>query len=127
MNPEVFLRDIAAWLGRPYPGAAELLNRLRKDHHVSCLSNCNELHWSMLTDFLGNFDSIFSSHLLGEIKPDEDAFLSVTETLGVQPAQVRFFDDVRVNVEAGRDFGFRAFMTVGFQELQRCLQSEGLL
>ena len=67
MAPAEFLSELARWLGRPYPGAAELLTRLRKHHHVSCLSNCNELHWAKLTEFLQNFDSVFSSHLLGEI------------------------------------------------------------
>jgi HAD superfamily hydrolase (TIGR01509 family) len=127
MEADVFLTNIVGWLGHPYPGAADLLTQLRVEHHVSCLSNCNELHWAELTDFLKNFDSVFSSHLLGEIKPDEEAFRAVMYTLGARPEQITFFDDVRPNVEAASRLGIRAFLVVGFDELRLRLVGEGLL
>lgn len=127
VDPDEFLRGIAGWLGRPYPGAVELLAELRARHHVSCLSNCNELHWASLSEFLGSFDSVFSSHLLGEIKPDEDAFRAVMRTLGVEPAQVRFFDDVDSNVRAARGLGINSFLAVGFDALRARLAGEGLI
>jgi glucose-1-phosphatase len=104
-----------------------LLTNLRARHHVSCLSNCNELHWAKLSDFLKSFDSVFSSHLLGEIKPDRDAFEAVMRALGVSPRQVRFFDDIKPNVEAARALGIAAFQVVCFEQLRACLADEGLI
>jgi glucose-1-phosphatase len=127
VSPHAFLADVASWLGRPYPGAAELLRSLRPRHHVSCLSNCNELHWAKLTDFLRNFDSVFSSHLLGEIKPDPGIFETVMETLGVGPAQVRFFDDLRSNTQAAEALGIQAFVVHGLEEVHACLEQQALL
>jgi glucose-1-phosphatase len=43
-TPETFLAEFASWVRGPYPGAVELLARLRRKHHVSCLSNSNPVH-----------------------------------------------------------------------------------
>jgi len=127
MEPAAFLEDLSSWIRRPYEGAAELIARLREAHHVSCFSNNNELHWSKLAPFVAGFDSAFSSHLLGQIKPDEQAFRAVLGELGVGPTAVRFFDDSRANVEAAERLGMRAFLVDGLDGTRRALRDEGLL
>jgi glucose-1-phosphatase len=94
---------------------------------VSCLSNCNELHWAQLAPFLEDFDSAFSSHLLGEIKPDERAFRAVLDELHVEPRDLHFFDDSRSNVQAARRLGIDAHLVGGFDDLERMLKEKGLL
>ena len=126
-DPQVFLEELGSWLGRPYPRATELLARARDDHHVSCLTNCNELHWAQLAPFTRNFDSAFSSHLIGKIKPDAEAFAAVLDALHVPPERVRFFDDSRSNVDAAQALGIRSFHVVGIRRLRECLEAEGLL
>lgn len=102
-----------------YPGAEKLLADLRQRHCVCCLSNSNEAHW---TDAVtAPFDHAFSSHLIGRIKPDAEAFQYVVEAVGVEPGHVHFFDDAGVNVQAARDFGLNAHCTPGFEALQRRL------
>ncbi len=127
VTPEAFLLDLASWIEEPHEGAEDLIARLRSRHHVSCLSNCNELHWSKLSPFLECFDSAFSSHLIGEVKPDESAFMAVMNELEVGPDQVRFFDDARSNVEAARRLGIDSFLVEGIDEVKRILVKEGLL
>jgi HAD superfamily hydrolase (TIGR01509 family) len=127
LTPGAFLLDFFSWVREPYPGAEELITGLRGGHHVSCLSNCNELHWSKLTSFLSCFDSAFSSHLLGEIKPDEAAFRAVVSALRVEADDVCFFDDSRANVESARRVGIRAFLVHGVDDVRHCLSDEGLL
>jgi HAD superfamily hydrolase (TIGR01509 family) len=127
VSPASFLQDFAGWIEQPYPGAEELLAQLRREHHVSCLTNCNPLHWGVLAPFLTHFDSSFSSHLLGQVKPDEGAFRSVMEVLDVEPGAVRFFDDSRANVVGARNVGIKAFLVHGPDEARRVLQEEGVL
>jgi glucose-1-phosphatase len=127
LTPEAVLLDVAAWIEEPYEGSEELMARLRVSYHVSCLSNCNELHWSNLGPFLECFDSAFSSHLLGEVKPDESAFRAVMNALEVEPGQVRFFDDARSNVEAARRLGIDSFLVGGIDDVRRIVEKEGLL
>jgi HAD superfamily hydrolase (TIGR01509 family) len=127
VTPEAFLCEVHSWIRQPYPGAMDLLERLRVGHHVACLTNCNELHWSQLTPLLNCFDSAFSSHLLGEIKPDPKAFEAVMSELGVEPHAVRFFDDSRPNVEAARRLGIESFQVNGLDDVLRVVTEGGLL
>jgi HAD superfamily hydrolase (TIGR01509 family) len=127
LTPEAFLGEVYSWIRQPYPGAVDLLERLRGGYHVACLTNCNELHWSQLTPFLECFDSAFSSHLLGEIKPDPKAFEAVMSELGVKPHEVRFFDDSSPNVEAARLLGIDSFLVNGIDDVMRAVTEGGLL
>jgi HAD superfamily hydrolase (TIGR01509 family) len=127
LTPEAFLENFATWVKRPYEGAEALIARLRVEYRVSCLSNCNELHWSQLGGFLNCFDSAFSSHLLGAIKPDEGVFEKVMSELRVEPDQLCFFDDSYLNVQAAKRLGIGAYRVDGIRGVRRILQSEGLL
>jgi HAD superfamily hydrolase (TIGR01509 family) len=127
VSSAAFLADLAVWIDHVYPGAEELLATLRKRYRVCCFSNCNELHWEMMAEFLQCFDDAFSSHLLGHIKPDEEAFRAVLRTLEVGPDQVLFFDDSRANVVAAEELGIRSFLVHGPEEARCILEREGAL
>ena len=127
LTPEAFLENFATWVRRPYEGAEALIARLRVEYRVSCLSNCNELHWSKLGGLLNCFDSAFSSHLLGAIKPDEEVFDKVMSELRVEPDQLCFFDDSYLNVQAAKRLGIGAYRVDGIRGVRRVVQSEGLL
>lgn len=127
IEPEAFLEDVVGWIDRVSPGAEELLSSLREDYVVCCLSNCNEIHWAMIAPFLTNFDFAFSSHLLGQIKPDKGAFRAVMKAVNVEPAGMCFFDDSRTNVAAAERIGIRSFLVDGPEEIREVLKKEGLL
>jgi glucose-1-phosphatase len=127
LTPEAFLESFATWVKRPYEGAETLIARLRVEYRVSCLSNCNELHWSQLGGLLNCFDSAFSSHLLGAIKPDEGVFEKVMSELCVEPDQLCFLDDSYLNVQAAKGLGIGAYRVDGIRGVRRVVLSEGLL
>jgi HAD superfamily hydrolase (TIGR01509 family) len=127
ISPDEFLADLVAWIDHTYPGAEELLATLRQSFCVCCFSNCNELHWQMMAPLLQSFDHAFSSHLLGHIKPDKEAFVAVLEALDTRPEQVLFFDDSRANVAAAEGLGIRSFLVHGPTEARGALAGEGLL
>jgi putative hydrolase of the HAD superfamily len=127
LTPDEFLDEFTAFVRRPYDGAEELLARLRGTHRVCCLSNSNEVHWTRFGPFLDCFDVAFSSHLLGEIKPDAGVFRRVMSELDAAPDSLYFFDDSAPNVEAARELGMNAFWVKGIEATVRCLEAEGLL
>ncbi len=128
IEPAAFAEDVAGWIVGPFPGAQRLIADLQHLRcHVSCFSNCNALHWEQMTSFLGLLDSAYSSHILGLIKPDEEAFAAVAERLGVDPGDIVFFDDSRSNVEAAGRVGMRSFLVDGPDACRAVLESEGLL
>ncbi|MGO6682784.1 HAD-IA family hydrolase [Rhizobium leguminosarum] len=55
-----------------------------------------------------HFDDIIYSAALGHSKPSPDFFRLATERAGVLPSEIAFIDDMAVNIEAARQFGWNA-------------------
>ena len=128
IEPAAFAEDFANWIVGPFAGAEQLVTDLQdRGYHVSCLSNGNALHWEAMRDFLSRLDSTFSSHLLGEIKPDEQAFTATAARLGVDPADMVFLDDSRPNIATAKRLGMRSFLVHGPDACRAALVAEGLL
>ncbi len=127
LSPEELLREHYRWPSGPYPGALDTVRALKRRHRVACLSNCSPPHWAKFKGFTDEFDLSLSSHLIGAIKPDEEAFLRAFRACAVEPSEVCFFDDTPVNVETARRMGARAFQVDGMAPLLRTLRAEGFL
>ncbi|HEX7069687.1 MAG TPA: HAD family phosphatase [Rhodothermales bacterium] len=125
LDPAEFLASFSTWPKGFYDGAVGLLADLRSQHTVCCLSNSNEVHWT--SSLTAHFDRAFSSHLIGCIKPDPEAFAYVLSEIDVPAERVHFFDDAPVNVEAARRLGLNAYHTVGFGALQAELKQLGFI
>jgi HAD superfamily hydrolase (TIGR01509 family) len=107
-----------------------MLARIPRRYRRVLLSNSNPLHWPRVLDEMGlgnAFDNHFVSHLTGRVKPDPDAFVQVLESLGCHPAQVLFFDDNALNVEAARRLGMHAVRVLGLGEAQQALVDMSIL
>lgn len=126
-SPRAFIAEFEAWVIGFYEGAEDLLARLRRRYRTACLSNSNALHWNRFAGFTAQFDLALSSHLLGTVKPDADCFAQALRICAVAPAQVLFFDDALLNVEAARACGMRALHVTDFDALQREIARLGLL
>jgi len=127
LTPDAFLKEFESWPNGFYPRAAETLSTLRGRYRVGCLSNSNVVHWERFGGFNDHFDIALSSHQLGAIKPDDDAYLRALRQCGAAPSATWFFDDQPVNVETAQRLGIRAYHVEGMTDLLRVLQSEGLL
>ena len=128
MAPGQLLGDFVSWVQGPYPGATEILDRLRPRFRVACLSNSNELHTHLHRNFLReHVDEFFFSNELGLAKPDPAIFAAVIRELGVPGARIAYFDDTAANVDAAAAAGMSAHLTDGVDELEACLVDLGLL
>lgn len=129
ISPERFLEIFRAWPIGPYPGVQELVASVQRSVPIGCLSNTNALHWeyqSAAWPMLGMFDLRFLSFELGLVKPDADIFQAVADQLPVDRDRVLYLDDVAINAEAARDFGFRSEQARGPDECRRALRYYGL-
>ncbi len=117
MEPAAFIRLFRAWVKDFYPGARELVQRLKRRHKVGCLSNCNELHWR--DEWAECFDFPLASHLTGQVKPDPPAFMEMSAASGMPLDRIIYFDDSLLNVETARALGIQAYHAVGFGEVEQ--------
>ena len=130
MSPEQFLEIFRDWPIGPYPGTTELLVETQRSVPIGCLSNTNSMHWDHQTSqwpALGLFDFRFLSFELGLVKPDTAIFQAVADQLSVSRDRVLYFDDVKLNSDAARSFGFRSEQVRGIDEVRTVLRDVGIL
>ena len=130
VSPQRFLDLFRDWPIGPFPGAAELLVDVRQSVPIGCLSNTNSMHWSFQTSqwpMLGLFDFRFLSFELGLVKPDAAIFEAVSNQLPLRRDKILYFDDVALNADAARSFGFRSEHVQGIDEVRSVLLDNGLL
>jgi len=130
MSPQRFLDIFRCWPIGPFPGTAELLVEVQQSVPIGCLSNTNPMHWAYQTSrwpMLSLFDFRFLSFELGLVKPDVAIFQAVADQLPCGRDRVLYFDDVALNAEAARSFGFRSEHARGIDEVRAVLLGVGLL
>ncbi len=59
------------------------------------------------------------------LKPDQDIFHHVIESLGTPPRNILFFDDNRANVETARQLSIRSLLARSSEEVSRQLIQMG--
>ena len=73
------------------------------------------------------FDVAFLSHEIGLVKPDAEIFEHVVEELACRAAEILFFDDNALNVDAARSVGLDAHKVEGVGPTHSLLRERGLL
>jgi putative hydrolase of the HAD superfamily len=124
---EEWLQEFISWDRGPFPGAVELLESLRTEYELGCISNNNELHWSKVRDDHGFGELLphqYLSHEIGLAKPDPKVFEHVIGDLEYSPVEILYIDDNPECVEAAERFGIRARRALGLDEVREVLAQE---
>lgn len=89
-----------------------IILRLYGRYRLAVLSNSPPglVRWLADWDVHRYFDVIFCSGDEGLMKPDERAFRTVLERLGLMPSEVVFTDDTQEHVDAARAIGMHAVL-----------------
>lgn len=130
LNKQRFKQLFAAMIQPDYPESLTTLDVLSKKYSLTLLSNTNPFHWEMIqrrNTFLPYFDYLFTSMVLGLMKPDPEIYRSVESALEVAPGAILFFDDSSRNVEAARAQGWNAEVVTGMTHIDHHLRKYGAL
>ena len=107
---------LAGWnavLGEPLPGIEPIVRGLAQQFPLYVFSNTNPAHIAHFTPryrkLFAHFRRVVTSCAIGARKPEREAFLRFTKTIGKEPAQIAFFDDLEENVAGARAAGLQAF------------------
>ena len=77
-------------------------------------------------DLPSRFHANFPSYAVGRLKPDDDYFRHVIDTLGVAPEHALFVDDNEINVAAAARLGIVARLAVGPAGVRKVLADIGI-
>jgi glucose-1-phosphatase len=127
ISADDFLERFREWPAGLYEGALELIESVRHQAPVGCLSNTNGLHWDVMQEWglASAFDHVFLSYRMGLVKPDREVFEQVARALGVAAAQVIFLDDNAINVDQAAITGFDASQVRGIDDARQALMDRG--
>ena len=105
-----------------FAGVFELFQRLSPRIPIYAFSNTNVMHqeiWERrYAKTIELFREVFVSCDLGLRKPDAEAFEHVTNSIGVNPGSILFFDDTQENIEGAREIGMSAVRVDSFADIR---------
>jgi len=130
VDRDVFKQMYITWPKSFYPGAAELLKKLRENYQLAFYSNTSDLHLPRLLHDVGlasYFDYTFASYEIGYFKPDPDGYRHVLQQMDVAAENVLFIDDNPANVRGALDVGLHARQAFQLDEVKEALRAEQLL
>ncbi|MEG9862774.1 MAG: HAD-IA family hydrolase [Parvularculales bacterium] len=90
------------------PGMVEALRRCKTHFKTGCITNNTRSpgEWdSMLSGTMALFDHVIESSKAGMRKPDPRIYAMMCETLGVNPHEVIYLDDLGINLKPARAMG----------------------
>ncbi|MCL2517462.1 MAG: HAD family phosphatase [Oscillospiraceae bacterium] len=130
ITPEDFIAEFPLYAKGFFPGVIELLQKLKQNYTLACLSNTNPVQWNSLCERISidkYFHHIFLSYEMGILKPDIETYTFVIEKLNCNPDEIVFFDDNEANVQACIDSGMNAYRVSGFDNLKSNLEILNLI
>lgn len=124
LSPAEFIAQFTSWDRGLLPGAQQLVDRLKPQITLYCLSNNNPIHWALphIRQLTSAFDKTFVSFEMGLMKPDVAAFESVAKRIEEPVERVLFLDDNPECVAAAREVGFLARVARGIAEVETALR-----
>ena len=119
-------------VGHERPAMIELVSMVSERVRVAAFTNTIDMHWNMLQNrdhfsFPTIVEQTIASHLIGVAKPTKAAYQEITRRLEIEPAEVLFIDDSRINVSAAIEYGMRGIVFNSYRDLVETLHKEKLL
>ena len=107
-------RAMQSWITdmRPVLPTHELIKEVSNHHQVGLLTNLGKGYFEEFIDRELvpeiKYKTVVKSCDLGLVKPEHEMYAVATEAAGVDPGEILFVDDSKVNVKAATDFGWHA-------------------
>ncbi|MEA3302570.1 MAG: HAD-IA family hydrolase [Pseudomonadota bacterium] len=114
-------------LGALKPHTEPMLTAVGERFDLSMLSNVSHAHIQYLderVDLKHQFSRRFLSCDLGKMKPVADVYQQVASELQSDAAEIAFFDDTRINVDAAIASGWQAWRVDSPQEIMKIIATQ---
>lgn len=100
----------------------EVIKSLRGKYTLAVLSNaCPEIENKVVKDniYLNLFDKLYFSHNIGKKKPSREAYIEVTEKMGVLPENCLFIDNDMENIKGAESVGMKCILYKSVEHLKQ--------
>lgn len=124
-----FFHDVFAMV-QEFDYAVPLVRNLKeKGYRIYLLSNYSKMHFdhnSKSFGFIKYVDGQVISHEVKHIKPEAPIYESLIHKYGVDPSKAVFLDDVPVNLEGAKPFGFHTILFFSYDQALAELRELGV-
>ena len=130
ISPAEFLERFQRWPEALFDGAVELVNMVRSQVRVGCLSNTNAVHWEQLRGRFGARPAIRCRLPVprdGVTEAGPGDFQRVSSVAGCPNEHIVFLDDGATNVDQAIAMGFQARTVNGVDQAAAALVELGVL
>ena len=113
----------------PMGGMEELFRRVLCSTTVGLLSDTDPVHWRFLVneyEFLQLIDSPILSFNTGLLKPNPECYMMAARSIGREPHQCIFIDDIDENVAGAVQVGMKGIRFTGAYALGKELAAYGV-
>jgi epoxide hydrolase-like predicted phosphatase len=124
------LQEITTHIVSPIDNHIALAKRLKACYRLGIISNTNQAHADFFEaryDFLDLFEVRIYSHEARARKPDRKIYDLALSSMKAIASQSLFIDDLKENVDAARDLGWRAIHLKKDTDLEHELRAFGVL
>ena len=109
LSPEQFLMAWNSVFEGPVPGVTELLSKVKLPLYGLSNSTLPHIeHLRKTTSIFGSMKKLFTSYEMGVRKPEPEAYLRVSQAIGLEPQSILFVDDREENIQGARNVGMIA-------------------
>lgn len=132
LGAEVRGRDVVPLLsGDPRPEMVEALRRVKQRFKTGCITNnlpANAIGSTggralYVAETMALFDHVIESAKIGLRKPDPRIYRMMTDTLGVDPKNCVYLDDLGVNLKPAREMGMTTIKVIDAPQAIRDLEA----
>ena len=115
---------------REYSYSKELVKNLKKKgYQVYLLSNYAKGHFERdqkVFSFMPYVDGGVISHQIHHVKPEPEIYKELIDRYHIKPQEAVFLDDLEVNLQGAKPFGFHTIQVESLEQLLKDLSSLGV-
>lgn len=113
-----------------------MLQALKENFTLILHSNTNEIHIDWVSEYILKnhdirqfekyyFDETYLSFKIGKRKPEEDFYQHLIDDAMITPEQSIFIDDLKINIDTAKEFGFQTLHLKPGMEIAEVLKLRG--
>lgn len=111
-------------------GMKGIVEKLGTLYPIGLLSDTDVLHWDYIITNFPWIGELFSNPVLsfqiGVMKPDSRAFKAAAESVGVEPSECLFIDDLQKNIDGAKKVGMSGIRFLSAEDLTGELSALGI-
>ncbi len=106
-----------------------IVEKIQKKYHTAILSNTSAVHWEIALHYpiVKKFYKYFLSFEIGYVKPQQEIYHHVVQSMSTPPNTILFIDDIAENIDGAKSCGINGIVFENAMQLESEFQKLSLI